>query len=210
LAEVQRVRDELLEALVKGDARLVELVALEAIAEGMPLATLYVDVMTPALHDIGERWQRGELTIADEHIATSLVDDVMALVGRSATVRPRRSRSRVLLGAVENENHVVGLKMLADLAEGAGFDVRFAGAALPVATLEHVVRKHEPRVVGLSASVGAPAWALQDAIEVLTGRCGVPVLIGGGGVPPQLAEHPGVHHAPDAREALAVLEQLAA
>ena len=207
--DIEHGRDEFFDAIASGDARLAELIALEAVTEGMSLATLYVDVITPAMREIGVRWQRGELSIADEHLATSLVAGVMALVGRSATRQPRRSRERVMLAAVENEGHVVGLRMLQDLFEGAGFDVRYLGAAVPVATLEEIVRRHQPVAIGLSASVGAPAQATQRAVEVLAERCpGVVILVGGEGVPNELRRDPRVSYAPDARVAVDLLEGL--
>ena len=207
--EVQQLQQEFLGAIVAGDARMAELVALEAVSEGLPLASLYVDVITPALHEVGRLWQRGELTIADEHLATSLVAGVMGMVGRSATQLPRRTRERVLLAAVENEGHVVGLRMLQDLFEGAGFDVRYLGAAVPLQALQDIVARLHPRVVGLSASVGAPAWATQRAVELIAAHHpDIALLVGGSGVPDSIQHDPRVHYAPDAREALARLEAL--
>ena len=63
--------------------------------------------------------RRGEMTIADEHLATGISYDVMRLISRTATRYPRRSRERVLLAAVGGEGHVTGLRMIGDLAEGA-------------------------------------------------------------------------------------------
>jgi methanogenic corrinoid protein MtbC1 len=207
--DLERLREEFLDALVWGDARLAELIGLEAISSGLDLATLYVDVMTPALYSVGERWQRGEMSIADEHLATSLVDNVMGLVRNAGTQAPRRSRERLLLAAVEAEGHVVGLRMLADLAEGAGFDVRYLGAAVPAHTLEGIVRRHDPQVVGLTMTIGAPAAAMVTAVDILAERCpGVAIVIGGSGVPEKVREDPRVNYAPDTREALALIESL--
>src|SRR3712207_1846661 len=169
--DVARLRSEFTDAIAWGDARLAELIGLEAVSAGVELATLYVEVMAPALHEVGKRWAAGEMSIADEHLATSLVDGVMAIVRRAGTHAPRRSRERVLLGAVETEGHVVGLRMLADLAEGAGFDVRYLGAAVPVHTLEEIIRRHRPAVVGLSLTIGAPTGAIVRAVDVLTTCC---------------------------------------
>jgi len=209
--DVARLRSEFTDAIAWGDARLAELIGLEAVSAGVELATLYVEVMAPALHEVGKRWAAGEMSIADEHLATSLVDGVMAIVRRAGTHAPRRSRERVLLGAVETEGHVVGLRMLADLAEGAGFDVRYLGAAVPVHTLEEIIRRHRPAVVGLSLTIGAPTGAIVRAVDVLTTCCPeVAILLGGSGVPDSVQADPRVHYAPDVREALETIERLVA
>src|SRR5688572_20021160 len=126
------VRDELIGALTAGDANLAEIIALDAVGEGLSVADLYVDAIAPALAEIGHRWATGRLSVADEHLATGIAHDLMRLVSRTATAYPRRSRERVLLLAIGGEAHVTGLRMIGDLAEARGFDVRYLGAQLPV------------------------------------------------------------------------------
>jgi methanogenic corrinoid protein MtbC1 len=208
LAHGPDVADEFREALVAGDQRQAELVALEAVAMGLPVADLYVDVITPALYAVGSGWERGELTVADEHLATGIVEWVMARVARSATRMPARSRERVLLAGAELEGHVVGLRMLADLIEGAGFDVRYLGAAVPVDALIDITRRLEPRIVALTASSATPATPLVEAVEGLLRLDGVDVVLGGSGIPRVLREDPRIHHPGDVRAAVGAIEAI--
>lgn len=208
MASAATTIDEFRDALLRGDRVQAELIALEAVAEGMAVADLYVDVMTLALIEIGAGWERGELTVADEHLATGVVESVMARVARSATRLPGRSRERVLLAGTENEGHVVGLRMLGDLAEGAGFDVVYLGAAVPVDALLDLVGRLRPRIVALSASSTARPEALAEAVEGLQRRGDVDILLGGLGVPPRLREGARVHFAPDVRDAMETIERL--
>src|SRR3712207_914976 len=112
----------------------------------------------------------------------------MKLLGRAATRYPRRSRERVLLAAIGGENHVTGLRMIGDLAEGAGFDVRYLGAALPADTLAAVVEKHRPEIVGLSVTMAGWAGHLTRALEDVLASGSAPrgILVGGLGVPEAL------------------------
>ena len=210
--EAPAIRDEFVAALKRGDANLAELVALEAIAEGLAVANLYVDVIGPALAEVGHQWATGQMSIADEHLATGIAYDVMRLASRAATRYPRRSRERILLAAVGSEGHTTGLRMIADLAEGLGFDVHFLGAAVPVDTLAAIVAKHRPEIVGLSVTMAAPAARLEDALEEIVGSGHAPkgILVGGLGVPPALRTDARVRYAADARAALAVIADLAA
>jgi methanogenic corrinoid protein MtbC1 len=202
------VRADFLDALVAGNARLAELVALDAIGNGMRVADLYVDVIGPALADVGHRWEGGKMSIADEHLATGIVSGVMRIVGPTATTRPRRSRERMLLAAVGGEGHVVGLRMIADLAIGAGFDVHELGAAVPVDTLAAVVARHQPVVVGLSVTMAASASQLGDALDEILASGHPPraILVGGRGVTDELQADDRVRYAPDARAAMQVVE----
>jgi methanogenic corrinoid protein MtbC1 len=169
-------------------------------------------VIAPVLVEIGHQWAGGRLSIADEHLATGIAYDVMRLVSRTATSHPRRSRERVLLAAVGSEDHVVGLRMLGDLAEARGFDVRYLGAAVPVDTLADIVGKHQPEIVGLSVTMAASAVRLNDALDHIaaSGHAAAGILVGGRGVRPALAQRPNVHHASDARAGIEVIERIAA
>lgn len=210
-ATASAVLEEFTAALRLGDAAMAELIAVDAVAQGMAVADLYVDVIGPALAEVGHQWERGAMSIADEHLATGIAYDVMRLVSRTATTHPRRSRERVLLAAVGSESHVTGLRMIGDLAEGAGFDVRYLGAAVPVHTLAPVVAKHRPELVGLSVTMPRSAGVLDEALdEVLaSGHAPRGILIGGRSVPPGLRDDERVRYAADAREALQVIESLA-
>ncbi len=209
--EAAAVREEFVAALKLGDASMAELIGLDAITSGMSVADLYVDVIGPALAEVGHQWETGRMTIADEHLATGIAYDVLKLVGRTATKYPRRSRERVLLAAVGGENHVTGLRMIGDLAEGAGFDVRYLGAAVPVDTIAAIVAKHEPEIVGLSVTMAGPAGQLRRALdEVLaSGHAPRGILVGGGGVPADLRTDDRVRYASNARDAQAIIESLA-
>jgi methanogenic corrinoid protein MtbC1 len=205
VAEAPAFRD----ALIAGHQVEAEEIAREAIAAGMSLADLYVDVMFPALAEVGERWAAGDLSVAEEHLATSIVESVMARIGRSADRMPTRDRERVLMAGVELEGHVVGLRMLADLAEDAGFDVRYLGASVPVDALVDLVGRLQPRIVCLSVSVATPTTSLVEAVDALTRRRDLSLLVGGSGVPASVREDPRVAYASDVRDALEVLERLA-
>jgi methylmalonyl-CoA mutase cobalamin-binding domain/chain len=209
--EAAEVRTEFVRALERGDANLAELIALDAIAEGMSVADLYVDVVGPALAEVGHQWASGRMSIADEHLATGIAYDVMGLVGRQATRYPRRSRERVLLAAVGAEGHTTGLRMIADLAEGSGFDVQFLGASVPVETLAGIVAKHRPEIVGLSVTMAGPAAMLGNALEEIlsSGHAPKGILVGGLGVPERFRDDDRVRYAADARTGIEAIEALA-
>ena len=81
---------------------------------------------------IGELWERDAISVADEHLATEISQRVAArLFWRALNGRPRR-RERVVMAAVQGEEHVLGLRLAADVLESAGFDVLYLGADLPL------------------------------------------------------------------------------
>src|SRR3712207_4670693 len=62
-----------LEALLAGDRNAAVRAALDdGVARGLTVPDLYVGVIQPAQHRIGELWQENRLTVAHEHVATAI------------------------------------------------------------------------------------------------------------------------------------------
>ena len=141
------------EALRVGDARLAERVAREALDAGFDAGGVNCRVITPAMRWIGELWERGAITTADEHLATAISHGVLARLFPRLLNVPLRSRERVMLAAAQGEHHVLGLQMVADMLEGVGFDVLFLGADVPRDALLAACELHRPAVLGLGATM---------------------------------------------------------
>ena len=176
------------DALRVADPVEAEAVALQAHASGLPLASVHARVVAPALYRIGELWERGAITVADEHAATAIADRVLAaLRARVRPADPERVAATVLLAAPEGEAHVVGLRMLADVLECAGARVAYLGADVPADALASAVGRFEPDVVGLSLTMGLGTRRVEASIAaVAAARPEARVLVGGQGIPQRL------------------------
>lgn len=181
------------DALVRGD----EPLASEAISQAIELdfdeGEIDEHIVAPALRMVGDLWAGGQLGIADEHLATEISLRVIALQREAFRVARRRAANRVLFAAVEGEHHVVGLRMAASLALHAGFDVRMLGPDLPLPALLAAIGRHEPRVVGLSATMPGSAARLVEAVETIDAAApDVGMLVGGAAVDRRFELLPGV------------------
>jgi len=59
-------------ALLRGDEVAAELVIREALEARLSAAEIDDEIIAPALWFVGELWERGEISVADEHIATEI------------------------------------------------------------------------------------------------------------------------------------------
>ncbi len=159
--------------------------AREALGEGMGVAGLYQRVIAPAMWRIGELWEQGTISVADEHLATALTHQTMAgIYGPSLghKVKP----GRILMAAVEGEQHALGLRMAADVLELAGYETIYLGADVPTDDLLQAVAARSPDLVGLSATMPSSIQALDRAIaEIQRVNPNLIVLFGGQGVRPR-------------------------
>ena len=111
-------------------------------------------------------WQDNRISVAQEHLATAMVNSLLAREFAAEKPEPPNDRSVVLAG-VEGNQHAVGLRIVADALELAGWDVRYLGADTPTRSLVQLVRDERPNLVGLSASMPHHLRSAREAIACL-------------------------------------------
>ena len=133
---------------------------------------LYLDVLEPALREIGHRWAMGALNIAEEHYATAIAQSILDGLSRQLPRGPRDGRLAVVSGTPE-EQHALGARMVADFLEADGWEVLLLGAGAPAADLVSLVAPEQPELVALStatAGVLDGVAELLDALRALSPR----------------------------------------
>lgn len=186
--EAARLSRLYLDALRAANAPDAYRVAAEALRKEMTTPELYQRVIAPAMHEIGALWERGALTVADEHLATALTNRILAGLrpppGEAATAK----RGRALLAAVEGEQHALGLRMAADLLEDAGYETVYLGADVPTEALLQAVESLSPDLVALAVTMTTLAPRLEAvAGELKRAHPGLRLLIGGQAASPRVA-----------------------
>jgi diguanylate cyclase (GGDEF)-like protein len=168
------------EALRAGDPKRADAVAVAALEAGMEVAAVQARVIAPAMRWIGELWQHGSANVGDEHLATAITQEVLGRLFTTALQSQPRSRERVMLAAVQGEQHVLGLRMAADVLEGAGFDVLYLGADMPLAALLETCSAHAPAALGFSVSMPLNVPTLIWEIEAVCALEDPPAIFAAG------------------------------
>lgn len=134
---------------------------------------------------IGDLWEQGEISVADEHLATALTHQAMAgIYGPSLGHKARPGR--ILMAAVEGERHALGLRMATDVIELAGYETIYLGADVPTVDLLQAIAARSPNLVGLSATMPGSIPALERTIaEIWRLNPNLIVLFGGQGAQPR-------------------------
>lgn len=201
---------ELVDALIQGDRKAAGAILDAARAEEGYLG-MAVGRVEAALRRVGELWQARQISVADEHLATAQAQRLLTEQFTRAYGPPPSDEHRALFACVPTNQHEVGLRILADSFELAGWRTEFLGADTPVADLIQRVGQFRPEVVGLSVALARQIPALQTAVAKLREDFGsdCPWLIAGGaglqGVPgagEQLGLDSCCAQAKDALEAL--------
>ncbi len=200
------------DALRSGEGAAAERVIDDALSAGMAPEAVQSRVIAPAMVQIGDMWETAVISVADEHLASALSHRALLRlfeVISARRVRPR-SRERVLLAAVQGQQHVLGLRMIADVLEGAGFDVLYLGADVPVDSLRASVLRHRPEVVGLAYGMAGDPGCLMDSLRAIDECAPETRFIVGGRAVPAALQTAGGPYVKDSLEVVGVVDALLA
>ena len=161
--------------------------ALDRLVASLSVETFLRDVVLPLLHEIGEEWERGELTVAQEHFASNLVRARLMALGRGWG---RGTGRHALLAAPSAEQHDLGLVVLALLLRDRGWRVTFLGADTPVDTIADTSRRVVPEVIVL-AMLSEPKLEVSALRELSRSTR---IVIAGSSATPGLATTVGAEH----------------
>ena len=178
---IEQLRVQYLAAQLAGDRqRALKLVVDDALASGFSVPEIHLSVIQLAQREVGRLWQTNVISVAKEHLATSISQLAIARLYEHLP-RSHANGKVVVVACVEGEFHDVGGRMGADFLEMAGFDVRFLGANVPTESLLRLVEEHHAQALGLSASMTVHLPALERAVRAARSKFGqnFPVMIGG-------------------------------
>jgi len=190
---VKKIGRAYAEALLSGDEVAAEVAIREALEARLSAAQIDEEIIAPALWLIGELWQRQEITVAEEHIATEISLRVLALQREAARLAAQRPGHRVMLAAPSGEHHVVALRMVHNLLREAGYDALMIGADVPAKALALAARRHRPDVICLSATMAGGSDQLLLTMDEVQLWCpATAYIIGGRGVTSRVQAGAGI------------------
>lgn len=171
----------LLDAVLAGDRRAAQAILGAALEGGMTPAQVGDRLVQPAMAEVGRLWQEHRISVADEHLATATLQTalVRAMGGIEAAAPHGR---KALLACVEGNHHAVGLRIVADAFETAGWEIAYLGADVPTRDLVRRAKERRPDLVGLSLSLPSHVATARVATDALREAFGAecPTIVVGG------------------------------
>ncbi len=204
----QQVRDQILNAVDEFDPDGLEMAVNRALTLGSA-AVICERVIVPVMFKVGSLWHSGQITIAQEHLATQILETTARqLIG---LLQPPPGARRVLLACFAEDEHTLPLYGIALHLAQASFRTVMLGARTPPAAIRQAVAKLQPACVGLSVTIAPPPHRARELVDAYADACeGTPWVIGGQGAAslgPLVDERGGaVVPADDVRQALRTIE----
>jgi MerR family transcriptional regulator, light-induced transcriptional regulator len=141
------IRDELAAALDAFDEPRAQAI-LDRLLALATVETLLAEVVVPYLQELGERWKRGEASVAQEHFASSVLRGRLLGLARGWGLG---LGPVAVLACLPGEQHDLGLIAFGLALRSQGWRIVYLGPDSPIDTVADVSRRLEPSLVVLNA-----------------------------------------------------------
>ncbi len=148
---VARARDQVRDALLAGDEEQCRRIVFDLYLSGQSACEICDRVLAAAFHDIGDRWECGEVFIYRERLGCEIA--LKTMHDLCLAIRTPHSDAPVAIGgALEHDPYRLPTTMIEIALREAGWRASSYGTLLPAATLGEAVRENRPQLLWVSVS----------------------------------------------------------
>ncbi len=199
---------ELYQAILVGDKNKAEEATKAALAAGVAPAELVNKYVTPAMEEVGQKFECNEYFVPELLIAQRAMKAAVALLGPTG-----ESAGRVVIGTVHGDLHDIGKNLVAAMLQGCGFEVVDLGVDVSPEQFVAAAKEKDGSIVALSALLTTTMTVMKGVVEALQ-EAGVrektKVMIGGAPITQQYADEIGADgYSDNASAAVNVARELA-
>jgi DNA-binding transcriptional MerR regulator len=162
----EAMRDDLAGALDRYDEPRAQMI-LDRLLAVATVDTLVSEVVLPYLRELGERWSRGDASVAQEHFASSVVRGRLLGLARGWGLGLGPT---AVLACLPGEQHDLGLIAFGLALRSRGWRIVYLGGDSPIETVEEVSRQLDPSLVVLTAVSSERVEPVVTQLRALAGR----------------------------------------
>lgn len=149
---------------------------LDLLDHHVPYEQIVVDLLAAAQREVGERWQRNELTPVDEHLASGVAAAALdALAGETSDVDVS---GLTVVTCAEGDYHSLAAQMFGESLRSHGFGVAVLGASTPVDAVADFLDRSTCDALAVSCSLPIFFPGVRRLIDAAHAR-GIRVIVGG-------------------------------
>lgn len=214
--DTQKAYDAYLTAVLKPDKSRCHSIISAAVRAEMPVVDIYHKILYPVMVQIGELWQLNKISVAQEHLATAITQNIISSFYPTLlqSIKDRKEvKGNVLVACPGNELHELGARMLSDVWELEGWDVTYLGSNIPPHFIAETLSHGGFDVLGLSCALSFNVRFVQETIDKLkeVKQFDGSVIVGGRifNVDPALQNYVAAdYYGKDFYEAITILEEI--
>ncbi len=153
LAEARsREIQDFVETLISGDYQKAHRYIQQRATDQQSLQQVYDSLIRPAMYEVGRLWEQGRISVAYEHLATSVIMRIITYFYVDV-VSSEQTKGKALVTASANEYHEIGARIVADFLEMDGWNVSYLGANTPAEDLISMIEDEGHDILCISVTM---------------------------------------------------------
>ncbi|MBV6682174.1 cobalamin-dependent protein [Bacillus sp. JRC01] len=150
-------------SILQGDVHSLLELHSSAIESKMDHLSFYEKVVKPSMYRIGEMWEKNQITVADEHLATATLKYLLSYLMNEH--KAGKDQPKAILFCIEGEQHSLGLELANEIFKEQKWNTRFLGANVPIKDAVTFIEAWQPQMVGISIGMTTELGRLKTCIE---------------------------------------------
>jgi methanogenic corrinoid protein MtbC1 len=134
---------------------------------GQTVSDLYLDLFQPTLYQVGELWQQQVISVATEHYITAAIQHIIGKLYPKIFSEVKDGKNALVAVCAGKELHEVGLRMVADFFELAGWKTHFLGSNIPIKHVVNFLKENKVDTLAISATTSANLVDVKTLIETI-------------------------------------------
>ncbi len=139
---------------------------IEANIQEDSLAAIFDIYLTPAMHQIGHRWQDNQLSIFEEHACSETLIKTLEILSHKCRPLSTKFPIDAIGGVLEPEDHQIASKMISVLLRRQDLNAIHLGSHLPVDQFQAAIDQYRPKLVWVSSTLCPDP---EQLIKMITG-----------------------------------------
>ena len=177
----EKTYNRFMNALLTSNLELAMSISHEFIQTDDDIKVFWEEIILIALYEVGSKWENAQISVGEEHTATSICQRVMA-EHYSKIISHVNMKRKVLVTTSPNELHEVGARMLADILELNGYNVYYLSSKTNIIEVNETINFEAIEYVVISSTLYSNITKTKEMVEDIRKNCrhkNLKIILGG-------------------------------
>jgi len=174
--------EDLVKAVIKGNAPAVSRLVVQGLDEGLEAATILSEGLTPGMSIVGDLFHRGEYFLPEMLYSAKAMTGGLEHLESILSTSGSNALATIVIGTVKGDLHDIGKNIVAMIMKGAGFNVIDLGVDVPAERFVEVISEKKADILALSALLSTTMPAMENTVKAIVEsgiKDQVNILVGG-------------------------------
>lgn len=147
---------------------------------------IYEKIMVPLLRKTGDLWEKGDIKVSEEHFISNAILDSISHLHNIQTII--KSKEKILMATVDQEEHMIGLKIMENILAQKGYDTYFLGIKTTSKHLIESIKLQKPQIIILAVTLQRLVVNLEETIRSIRRKISdqnIKIIVTGKGIESQ-------------------------